>query len=465
MLRPEIDASSGALRYVFPLTIPPGRRGLQPDLSLTYNSQDRQDGSVIGFGWSLSIPSITRLNKTGSQNLYSTNFFASSFEGELVQASSGFYYAKVERGDLREYQPSGDAWTMRDKLGTLYTFGATAASRQDNPADASQTYRWMISEIRDLNDNFISFTYDKVGGQIYPSVITYTGHDTTPGMFTVEFARETRPDVRSDYRSAFLVETLERISQITVKVNTAVARTYALAYAAGQDGTRSMLASITESGTDVNGSTVSLPPTSFTYATQPSLANSSSSGWAAPFHVTALFSGVLVADVNGDGLPDLLKSLAYPSPALLVQEAYLNTGTSWVSDPAWIPPAFAFATFNGPEYGVQAVDVNGDGKVDLVRNLPWAQEAWLNTGAGWTLDMAYSNFSGTFAHDPWQIDQGVRLVDVNGDELPDWIRQNGGSTYLQLNTGNGWGAAQSSPRNSTCRRRWEPQQSGPYSRT
>jgi hypothetical protein len=39
----------------------------------------------LGYGWSLSIPYIERLNKTGSENLYGdTPYFTSSAEGELA---------------------------------------------------------------------------------------------------------------------------------------------------------------------------------------------------------------------------------------------------------------------------------------------------------------------------------------------------------------------------------------------
>src|SRR5262249_7434666 len=67
-----------------PLDIPPGRNGLQPDVSLQYNSQNTSD-SIVGYGWTLSIPYIQRLNKTGSQDLYGNNpYFTSSIDGELA---------------------------------------------------------------------------------------------------------------------------------------------------------------------------------------------------------------------------------------------------------------------------------------------------------------------------------------------------------------------------------------------
>jgi hypothetical protein len=86
----KVDGTSGALTQQFSLDIPPGRSGLQPDLSLQYNSQNAQDG-IVGYGWSLSAPYIQRLNKTGIQNLYSsTPYFTSSIDGELAYEATSF---------------------------------------------------------------------------------------------------------------------------------------------------------------------------------------------------------------------------------------------------------------------------------------------------------------------------------------------------------------------------------------
>src|SRR5258705_4109649 len=77
---PKVDGPTGAFTQRVPLDIPPGRNGLQPDISLQYNSQNTEDG-IVGYGWSLPIPYIQRLNKTGSQDLYSnTPVFTSSLD-------------------------------------------------------------------------------------------------------------------------------------------------------------------------------------------------------------------------------------------------------------------------------------------------------------------------------------------------------------------------------------------------
>jgi hypothetical protein len=86
---PKIDGTSGALTQNVSLDIPSGRKGVQPNLSLNYNSQNTDPDNIFGYGWTLPIPYIARLNKTGSQNLYGLNaYFTSSFDGELAPATS-----------------------------------------------------------------------------------------------------------------------------------------------------------------------------------------------------------------------------------------------------------------------------------------------------------------------------------------------------------------------------------------
>ena len=86
--QPKVDGSTGAFTQQIPIDIPPGRNGLQPDVSLEYNSQRTQD-IIVGYGWSLSIPYIQRLNKTGSQDLYTSNaYFTSSVDGDLVGSTT-----------------------------------------------------------------------------------------------------------------------------------------------------------------------------------------------------------------------------------------------------------------------------------------------------------------------------------------------------------------------------------------
>src|SRR6516165_1683067 len=83
----HVDGSSGAFTQKLSLDIPPGRNGLQPTLSLDYNSQNTSDG-IVGYGWSLSIPYIELMNKLGSQSVYSIPYYSSSIDGELTASST-----------------------------------------------------------------------------------------------------------------------------------------------------------------------------------------------------------------------------------------------------------------------------------------------------------------------------------------------------------------------------------------
>src|SRR5262249_359153 len=132
---PRLDNNQGAFTKDFPIVVPPGRNGLQPDVKLTYSSLDRDDMNIVGYGWSLNIPYIERLNKTGADQLYISNYYNSSLSGELVDLGSGSFGSKIDNGEFLTYTLSSNVWTVKDKKGTVYKFGTNAAERQDNPSD------------------------------------------------------------------------------------------------------------------------------------------------------------------------------------------------------------------------------------------------------------------------------------------------------------------------------------------
>jgi len=150
-----------------------------------------------GYGWDIPIPYIVRMNKNGVDELYdSDTYFYSSLSGQLATTSSStVYQTRFDDGSFMQYEYIDNAWTVTDKAGVVYKFGHSTTTRQDNATNTSEVYKWMLEEVRDKNDNYVSYEYYKDGGEIYPDTITYTGHDTTDGPFTVEFVREARDDI------------------------------------------------------------------------------------------------------------------------------------------------------------------------------------------------------------------------------------------------------------------------------
>lgn len=438
---PQIDESTGALVYEYILAVPPGRNGLTPDLTLRYNSQLQEDG-VFGLGWSIDIPHIERLNKKGSDKLYSESYFASSIDGELVQVGSTTEYrAKIEDGTFLKYVLSSNTWTVTDKQGTVYKFGHQTATQQNDPGATSAVYRWFLEEVRDTNDNFIKYEYYKDNGEIYPWKITYTGNGTTDGIFQVEFFREARADTLGSYAGAFQARTNYRISEIQTKVNGTWARKYKLDYGPGDNTNRSMLTLITESGQSESAVTVSYPATEFTYETSSKTMTSQAGAWGLPAYLVVddVAKGYALAEVNGDGLVDLIFSQS--GTGTTNKKVYINTGSQWSYNSSWVVPNVSVLTF---EYGfTNAIDVNADGLADLVLSCSNDGNSntvvYLNTGSGWSsagswgIPTTFVGKSGTTI-----TDHGFTFGDVNGDGLVDLLQANGSNRKVYINTSSQW---------------------------
>ena len=491
----QVDMHSGALIYTVPIDLPPGR-GVQPSLSLEYNSQHTND-SMVGYGWDISIPSVRLINRTGTNTLYTDPIYTSSIDGELAanDAIVGGYRPRTDTSDNKGYlfATSTNTWVLYDKQGTKYTFGGTTDSTQSGTVSGvTRTYAWMLSRIEDSNGNYILYTYAKDNNQLYPHQIIYSGHSSIgDGPFVVSFATSTRPDVRDSYASGFDVRTQYRISTISVAFNGSTVASYALGYGVGDNGNRSLLTSVQKTGYPETGSSVTLPSTTFTYAT-------TSEEFYTPYP-SSNRGAEIFADVNGNGLADV--SLFYKSPLGGIGGwVVLDPGLPGASgaEVTVTPPASHYWAQYGSvggggtgylpvENDVRFLDLNGDGRADLVKgpdvgfypsttspSLVWEQSAYMGnipefSGTGILGDLNgdglpdyvqsnstlpqktyFGNGSvwteGSWGTHPYSVDtigSTSQLVDVNGDGLDDWVYSSGTTTVVRLNTGAGWGAVAS----------------------
>ncbi|WP_315752249.1 MULTISPECIES: RHS repeat-associated core domain-containing protein [unclassified Bradyrhizobium] len=128
-------------------------------------------------------------------------------------------------------------------------------------------------------------------------------------------------------------------------------------------------------------------------------------------------------DINGDGLVDIVPG--HRVGGNNAYGVYLNRGPGWLdaSDPAaksYQLPVEALST-SDKSSSYRLLDLNGDGLVDIAFARPDAKGAFLNTGRGWSARV--DSFAPPEAFvDNTGADLGVRLVDVDGNGLPDLLR-------------------------------------------
>lgn len=268
----DIDAATGALTYSYPLRVPPGRRGIQPSLALAYNSQSNEEGSLFGFGWSLTIQSIERKNLNGTNKLYTSHDFTSP-DGDLEyvsgQGNAIIFRSKIDNGDFNTYtlhnESTGGWWSVESKDGMTLEFGNDTDSRLSNPNDSTKVFRWNITKITDTLGNSVDYEYTKVNEQVYPDNISYTNNGVSSGEFNIEFILEDRPDDAINARPGFTVKTTKRIQKIRSFISSNLVGEYNLQYFQDEVNNRSKLSSVQFTGYDENSQSITEPATSFTY--------------------------------------------------------------------------------------------------------------------------------------------------------------------------------------------------------
>jgi hypothetical protein len=203
---------TGTGSMTVPIATSPGRSGFGPQLSLSYDSG--AGNGPFGFGWSLSLPSITRKTDKGLPQYLDANdsdiFILSGAEdlvpmyrqdpdGSWVASHAGCqrdpdgFWVRDPAGRLvvhedeldgcrvRRYRPRVEGlfarierWTKLDgsdvywrsisKDNILTLYGHEADSRISDPLDASRIFTWLICESRDDKGNAVLYRYKPEDG-------------------------------------------------------------------------------------------------------------------------------------------------------------------------------------------------------------------------------------------------------------------------------------------------------------
>lgn len=322
-----VSAMGGASCSV-PIKVPQGVGGLEPSLSITYNSQS--GNGLAGYGASLTgMSAITR----GPKDIYHDG----EARGITYTADDALYLDGVrlvlESGtpgqDGAVYSPESDPFSkviahgtctntanstwyeVRSSDGMVYHYGQSQDSRLSytDSHGAQKIHSWYLCHVQQPSGNYMTYYYHTYSHCVYPYMISYGTNigQTSTLANIVEFTYENRNDavpIRFDGVSGSMDRRLKNISCST---NGSIYRTYTLSYNSTSDGSaykHSRLTGVTEK----NGSNQSLPSTQFRWSYLPAVSYQST----APLLSTMARQNVIadpdysVCDLNGDGIDDII---------------------------------------------------------------------------------------------------------------------------------------------------------------
>lgn len=442
----DTDLFSGSSTYDYPIKVPKGTDDLTPEVSLSYNSSGTHDvTSRFGMGWDVNRDYIQRdVNYTPSST--SDDKYRLHFKGALYDLvynpTDSLFHTKIESHlKIQQFLSGGQGttgmyWQVTTPDGTLYRFGYASNSEIVCNGQSYDGY-WNVDQVQDTHNNHIYYSYTTTSGVAYLNQIKYNNDQ----LREVDFNYVTNPYQRQLYVQGCNITETQRLSNIQVKASGNLVHEYDLSFTSAVN-TQPLLTSITEKGSD--GST--LPSTAVDYNPEVQQWQSQYTDWInnTTFDANLDNSDVRLVDVNGDGLPDVVKiSYSGSNDTYLV---YKNTGTTWNTQPeTWLNNAPIDARFD--EWFVRFLDVNGDGLPDIVKNAncngnnsSWY--VWLNTGTGWSSQsQTWVNNGPILCMAPTNNEIG--LYDMDGDGLPDIVYTqaiSGPNTTWEVfrNTGSSW---------------------------
>lgn len=412
LIAPPTASSDGAAHLTYPITLPPGRHGQAPSLSLSYDSSSVNNGAGpadgwVGLGWDLALPSVTidtrwgvprydPAHETETYTLNGADLTPVANRGQPVaRTAEKVFHNRVEGAFFKIVRHGSDPksywWEVTEKDGTREFYGGDP---QDGPVPDAQltdasgnVFRWALRQTVDLDGNTVNYSYVHVsdpgipggtvmGTNLYPQAINYTGSPGQPGAYTVTFVRDRdlpnftrRPDTSINTRGGFVMVTADLLKHIDITFNGQPVRSYQLGYTTGAFN-KTLLQSVTQLG--ANGSVFNTH--TFSYYDDARDSSGNYNGFASPADV-ATGNDNVTAGLLGHGQASALS-------------------------------------------GSLTTAVGGHLYVGFNPAAPVKQDS-----AGAKVGFTHSSTDGVLA-----------MVDLNGDNLPDKVFRQDGNTFFRLNT-------------------------------
>ncbi|MEG2071235.1 MAG: SpvB/TcaC N-terminal domain-containing protein, partial [Bacteroidales bacterium] len=254
----------------YPLDIPAGRQGMQPQLALSYSSGG--GNGWLGVGWDISLPAITVETRWGVpryDHSKESEVYVLNGEQLVTKDANGHHRPMPHRtnnwqarmnGHIQFYprveeafdsivrhgsNPTNYWWSVTDRNGVTNYYGK---KKGEDALDGTAVLRdaagniahWALTERVDPYGNWVRYEYELVtsynsssaignaGKQIYLSRIHYTGQDTSAGKYQVLFNRRSTPrqDVIISGRYGFKEVTAATLCHIEVRYEQTAIRNF-----------------------------------------------------------------------------------------------------------------------------------------------------------------------------------------------------------------------------------------------
>jgi RHS repeat-associated protein len=422
---------TGSAQYTIPLWAPPGPRGVQPHLALTYDSHSGI--GPLGVGWSVAgLGAVTRCRKTYAQDttpaaVALTTSDGYCLNGNRLRLTGGSYGAagstyQTEIADFSNITANGTAgngpayFSVQGRDGLTYQYGYTdangnGANSQVLASGTATANYWLLSKVIDRAGNNFVVNYTLLTGTAVPSTILWTPTSAGASSYTYtikfNYGANVPQSSPTKYVGGTAVENAQLLSSISVSSGSTVVRDYFLAYQASPTTGRDELKSVQECADSAQANCFLPTTVSYQDGVVGLSTTSSSALTASGAYLTARY------DLNGDGYADLVYS----------------SGSTWY---------VAFGAGSGYGTPVNAGLNTGNNAAVLIGNLTGASAAGgnqdgllANNGGTWwyyTWSSSCSCFNGVSTGLAYDSTAQYQLADVNGDGLPDLV-----SLYVTYN--------------------------------
>jgi len=472
------DLFTGTGNFTVPVAVPNGRNSVQPSLNLVYSTG--HGNGVFGLGWGLSVPRIVRKTADGvpSYDDELDKFLLSGTTEELVPSEGNFpgvvsfsprtegLFAKINFH--RDEQVS--FWDVRTKDGFRSLYGSLddTPSVTRDPSSPDRIFAWHLRETSDPFGNRINYDYEVEetfdnehrGTQTYLRSIRYINTPSASEenfLVSIDFdygqPEDIRPDPFSNYKAGFEIRTRRRCRQVIVTINgeqPRVSRRYDFIYldelvALGERAPTSLpkngmslLARIRVTGLaeTVGQPDQPLPALDFDYSQfRPETRRFRPiTGLGLP--PSPLNNPRLeLVDLNGNGLPDFLETNG-------TYRYWSNLGEGQFDLPRTMSEApldVALGT-----RGVSALDINGDGRLELMVTGSTIAGYYQLDADGRFDRRGFRRIDTAPSFDP--ADPDVQLIDLDGNGATDAVRAGTDFECFFADRDHGWNRVERHPR-------------------